>query len=98
MVGIKVGVRVGTGVGSKVGNEVGSSVGTSVGTNVGTNVGKGVGSFVEDEKTVVSRHDNVARVTKKEGLRLARNIFLCGRFRPCNANVGYLLRPTACIF
>ena len=54
--------------------------------------------FVEDEKTVVSRHDNVARVNKKEGLGIARNIFLCGRFRPCNANVEYFLRATAYIF
>ena len=85
-------------MGSTVGFRVGIAVGPEVGSSVGTKVGEGVGSFVEDEKTVVSRHDNVARVNKKEGLGIARNIFLCGRFRPCNANVGYFLRATAYIF
>ena len=77
---------------------MGSPVGFRVGIAVGPEVGEGVGPFVEDEITVVSKHDNVARVNKKEGLGLARNIFLCGRFRPCNANVGYFLRATAYIF
>ena len=83
-----------------MGNDVGSRVGLAIGISVGDGVivGKGVGPFVEDEKTVVSRHDNVARVNKKEGLGIARNIFLCGRFRPCNANVEYFLRATAYIF